>query len=377
MAQPIWLLLLVASLGIDYIIAGWVAQQKNIGKQNRLAVGLAAVKAVLMILITGVIYQIYGIAMPLGIQVYTLTALGYIIDVYRGDTKHDATIVEFGLFCCFFGKIFAGPILIYTDFKQYLKEKEPSLSMMSSGLVTFVWGFAKQTLLAKGMSEVYGQLLAIPISEHSVIYAWSIVIAYTFSLYYMLSGFCDMARGLALIFSFKLPRNYYYPFQSRTVQDFFNHFNITFTKFVQKYVYLSLGGDNAGVAATVANTLLTTILMGLWFGIRLNLVLWGIYFTLFILLEKYLLKDLFRKIPPIFLRGYTFAVVIMSFTIFAAQSMDRFLDLIKTMFGIGEVRLFTRPTLYVLSQNFWLFFIEIIDNKYKKITIFIIFIMFL
>lgn len=107
-----------------------------------------------------------------------------------------------------------------------------------------------------------------------------------------------MARGLANLLGMDFPENFHYPFQSRTVSDFFNRFNITVTKIINRYVYIFLGADTNGVLSTIVNTLLTTMLMGVWFGLRLNYLVWGVYFAAFILLERYFLMRFLVRMPP-------------------------------------------------------------------------------
>ena len=353
MADPIWLLVMLLSVGLDFVMASILEEylEKN-RAAARVVMGLCVAKALLLILWPGVAFQLEGTPLPLGIQVYTLTALGYMVDIYRGDAVREKDLVKFGLFCCFFGKLFAGPLVSSQEFLPQLDGKRPSIGELSSGLVTFSWGFAKQVILAVGSYQVYRQLAALPGREVTILSSWMLIVTFTFAVYFVLSGYCDMARGLGQLFGLDLPRNFYYPFQSRTVQDFFNRFNITFNQYVRRYVVRSLGGEEGGFAAIAANVLFATILMGLWFGISLNFVVWGVYFALFLLLEKYLLHPWFSKIPPLFLRVYTFCVVMLSFTIFAGNDLVQAAAFLCNMFAFGRLELVNNSILYILAQNY-------------------------
>ncbi|MBQ8598743.1 MAG: hypothetical protein IJ411_01305 [Oscillospiraceae bacterium] len=185
----------------------------------------------------------------------------------------------------------------------------------------------------------------------SIVSVWLSVLSFTFDLYFTLSGYCDIARGLAQIFSMRLPESYHFPFQSRTVSDFFNRFNITVTQFTNRYVYVILGGDTNGTISTMLNTLLTAMLLGLWFGIRLNYVVWGCWFAVLMLLERWFLMKILVHIPVLFTRIYTFVLVLLSFTIFASDSLSQAWFFMKTMFGFGNRQWLDAYASYVLSGN--------------------------
>lgn len=309
------------------------------------------VKNLLLIAVLGLQQAAFGIAAPTGLLIYTLTSMGYVIDVYRGDEPFEKNWFRFALFCTFFGKIICGPIVQYGDMRQQLVERKPSLSAISNGLILFVSGLAKQVILAGNAQEMYQKLMTIPQESLSIVSVWLIVLSFTFSLYFTLSGYCDMARGLAQIYSMRLPENFHYPFQSRTVSDFFNRFNITVTQFFNRYVYVMLGGDSNGTLSTAVNISLTAMLLGLWFGFRVNYLLWGCWFALLILLERWFFMKVLVHIPVFFSRVYTFILVLLSFTIFASDSLQQTWFYMKTMFGFGAEQISNGYSNYILSCN--------------------------
>ena len=200
---------------------------------------------------------------------------GYVIDVYNGDEYFDGDLIDFLLFTTFFGKLQAGPIVQYTELKEQWQHRELGLQRVKTGVKFYVGGLAKLVILAQGNAAVQQAIEQLPDASQTVLSTWVFIIVSTFSLYYTLTGYCDMARGLANLLGMDFPENFHYPFQSRTVSDFFNRFNITVTKFINRYVYIFLGADTNGVLSTIVNTLLTTMLMGVWFGLRLNYLVWG------------------------------------------------------------------------------------------------------
>lgn len=352
MLDPANLLLMLLSITYDYLMAWLILQVKRDVSLRKFLLGSCILKNIALIVVFGLQFQLTKTPPPLGLMVYTLTSMGYVIDVYWGDARFEKNWMNYALFCTFYGKIFMGPLVQYSDLQKQMVDRRPSLSAISTGIVTFVGGLAKHVILAQGANKVYHLIEGIPQENLSVLSVWFLVLSFTFSLYFFLSGFCDMAQGLALIYSMTLPENYHYPFQSRTVSDFFNRFNITVTQYINRYVYIMLGGHSNGTASTVLNTLLTAMLLGLWFGIRLNYLMWGCYFALLILLEQFFLNKYLIRMPPFLTRIYTFALVMLSFTIFAGNTLGDSLFYLKTMFGLGGRPFFDGRIAYILSSNY-------------------------
>ena len=333
--DPTNLPLMLLSISYDYLMAFLILKAKKDVSMRKLPLLACVIKNILMIIVFGLQLELYQIAVPVGLMVYSLTSMGYVIDVYRGDEPFEKNWLNFALFCTFFGKIIAGPLVQYSDMRQDIVDRKPSLTGISSGLLLFVLGLSKQIILAGTASQIYQELMALPQENLSVVSVWLLILCFVFHLYYTLSGYCDMARGLAQIFSLRLPTSYRYPFQSRTVSDFFNRFNITVTQYTNRYVYVILGGDSNGSLSTILNTALTAMLLGLWFGIKLNYVAWGCYFAVLMLLERWFLLKLLLRIPVLFTRIYTFIMVLLSFTIFASDSLAQAWTYLKIMFGFA------------------------------------------
>lgn len=348
------MVLLVASVLIDYGLAVWIVRAGGNLRQRRLPMLLSVVKNLGLMALFGALAQLGYLTAPLGLTVCSMTSLGYLIDIYRGDAPLERDLSRFLVFSAFFGKLWAGPVISYGYLQPYLEHKELSLSGIGRGMTLFVLGLAKKVILSGGSWELCTQVQQLPAEETSVLSVWLLVISFTFGVYFSISGFCDMARGLAKIFAMDLPENFHYPFQSRTVTDFFHRFNITVNRFFEEYVFLYLGGAQNGVAATILNTLVTAMLMGLWFGIRLNYLAWGVYIACFMLLERYWLEKYLSRIPPIFDRVYTFAVVILSFAIFAAPTLGQGFGYLKVMFGLCDLPLTTARVLYLIRTNYLL-----------------------
>lgn len=344
--------LMLCSLLLDYGVCAKLVRSTVQMKGRRLFFWGSIIKNILLMVVSMAGSQLGWFPMPLGLMVYTVTSMGYVIDVYNGDEYFDGNLIDFLLFTTFFGKLQAGPIVQYTELKEQWQHRELGLQRVRTGVKFYVGGLAKLVILAQGNAAVQQAIEQLPDASQTVLSTWVFIIVSTFSLYYTLTGYCDMARGLANLLGMDFPENFHYPFQSRTVSDFFNRFNITVTKFINRYVYIFLGADTNGVLSTIVNTLLTTMLMGVWFGLRLNYLVWGVYFAAFILLERYFLMRFLVRMPPIVDRIYTFVVVMFSFTIFSGGTLRMTGTYIRSMFGLNGLPFWNSDIYYILTTNY-------------------------
>lgn len=364
--SPLGLLVMLASVGADYLMAKplflW-------GKRDRRATALlllAAAKNILLFVSLSSWSQLRDTEMPIGVVVYAFTSLGYLVDLYNGEADLAASFYEYGLFCCFFGKLYVGPILAYSDFSRQLREFRPSLTRVGGGVVLLLHGLAKKVILADSLEVLTRQLREIPYLDKTVLSVWLLIICSIFQIYYTLSGYSDMARGIGGIFGLELPENFHYPLQAESVTDFFSRFNISANRFVRKYVYGALGAEDNGPLATTLNIMLITMLMGLWYGIRLNYLVWGASLGVFIVAETIWGDRFFTKVPVLVRRCYTLVVIIVSFAWYSSLSLSQGLFYLQTMFGLRTwellrglggggtyAMLWSGESLYLLSQN-WL-----------------------
>lgn len=364
--SPLGLLVMLASVGADYLMAKplflW-------GKRDRRATALlllAAAKNILLFVSLSSWSQLRDTEMPIGVVVYAFTSLGYLVDLYNGEADLAASFYEYGLFCCFFGKLYVGPILAYSDLSRQLREFRPSLTRVGGGVVLLLHGLAKKVILADSLEVLTRQLREIPYLDKTVLSVWLLIICSIFQIYYTLSGYSDMARGIGGIFGLELPENFHYPLQAESVTDFFSRFNISANRFVRKYVYGALGAEDNGPLATTLNIMLITMLMGLWYGIRLNYLVWGASLGVFIVAETIWGDRFFTKVPVLVRRCYTLVVIIVSFAWYSSLSLSQGLFYLQTMFGLRTwellrglggggtyAMLWSGESLYLLSQN-WL-----------------------
>ena len=305
---------------------------------------------VAVIIISSVTNQLSGRFSPFAAMVVSFTAIGYFVDLYKGEAESIKSFFDFIVFLAFFGKLSRGPLVRAKDIKLLPNSKKFSLSETGNGLYFFLRGFAKYVVLALPLAQLHENLLASNSEEISVMGAWLDMVVFAMMIFFDLSGFCDMARGLGRCFGIDLPQNFYFPFQSPSVSDFLDRFNMTVTGFFRHYVYDVLRNDKNSKPQFIVNTILICMLCGIWFGIKMNFIFWGLYIALLIIIEEFFLLRFLKKIPHFFARIYTFTATIFSMVIFSAPETGFIFTSFRAMFGIGAPMI-TDHSAYLVSQN--------------------------
>ena len=325
-----------------------------------------------VIIASSVFNQLSGEFAPFAAMVISFTAIGYFVDFYKGEAKPIRSLPEFVVFLSFFGKLARGPLIRAEDFKKPYEDFKFSLSETGTGLYLFIRGLAKYIILAKPLVELHENLVLSNSKEFSVVGAWLGMVVFSMMIFFDLSGFCDIARGIGRCFGMDLPKNFYFPFQSPSVSDFLDRFNMTVTGFFRHYVYDVLRNDQNSRPQFIVNTVLICMLCGILFGIEMNFIIWGLYIAAFIIIEEFFLKKFLLEIPHIFARIYTFIVTMFSMVIFSASETGNILDSFKAMFGIG-VPVLTDSVAHIISQNILVLFV----GAFFLISAFSMFIRFL
>lgn len=303
-----------------------------------------------VIIVFSVTNQLSGRFMPFAAMVISFTAIGYFVDLYKGEAEPFGSVWDFTVFLAFFGKLARGPLIRAPKTGENFSFAPFSLSETGSGLYLFIRGLAKYVVLSVPLMTIHEKLAEANSEEISVVGAWLGMVVFSMMIFFDLSGFCDMARGLGKCFGMDLPQNFYFPFQSPSVSDFLDRFNMTVTGFFRHYIYDVLRNDKNSRPQFIVNTLLITMLCGIWFGIRMNFIFWGLYIAAFIIIEEFFLLRFLEKIPHFFARIYTFAVTMFSMVIFSASDTDSIFSSFRAMFGIG-IPMINDSVNYIISQN--------------------------
>ena len=285
-----------------------------------------------------------GLSLPIGISFYTFQNMSYVIDVYRGDSKAEKNFASYATYLCLFPQLIAGPIVRYSDVARELQERTVDTAQFSRGVVRFLVGLGKKVLLANSI----GVLAELTVPDGSVLFSWLRAIAYTFQIYFDFAGYSDMAIGMGAMMGFQFPENFNYPYLSRSVTEFWRRWHMTLGGWFRDYVYIPLGGSRTSTIKWVRNVLIVWMLTGIWHGASWNFLLWGLYYGLLLLAEKFFLgKYLKGKVLP---RIYVMLLTILGFVLFHSATASEALLEIGRMFGLGGLPVVNATALYYLKS---------------------------
>ena len=362
--EPVYVFLMIATITVDYI-CGYIIGRDLDSKPKRAKVTLI-VSIVINLARLGVfkyydffagtlnsllgrgVFPTLGLTLPIGISFYTFQALSYVIDVYRRDARVQKNIAAFGTYVTLFPQLIAGPIVRYADVDDQLRERTHSLTLFASGCRTFICGLAKKILLANAAGAMWNSLSAA--AEPDALGAWLAIVFYTFQIYFDFSGYSDMAIGLGKMFGFSFRENFYYPYVSESITEFWRRWHISLSTWFREYVYIPLGGNRKGVGRTYFNLFCVWLLTGLWHGASWNFVLWGLYYFALLVIEKTFLLRLLERAPKFLRHIYSMAAVIFGWLLFVIEDVSSIGAYLSRMFG-GTGVFATQITVYELVRN--------------------------
>ncbi len=294
-----------------------------------------------------------GVALPLGISFYTFQSMSYAVDVYRGDAAVQKNYTKFALYVALFPQLIAGPIVRYKTIAEQLDARSENAEKFRSGVVCFMIGLSKKVLLANAFGQLWNTFSDLPVSGRSVMGAWLGILAYTFQIYFDFGGYSDMAIGLGRMFGFDFQINFNYPYLSKSVTEFWGRrWHISLGTWFKEYLYIPLGGNRCSIPRHIFNLAVVWLLTGFWHGASWNFVLWGAYYAVLLILEKYCLRRVLDKLPKALSVLYTFFLVMMGWVIFALPSLQSIAGYVSSLFCAHEAGLVDDAARYALSQ--WL-----------------------
>ncbi|MCR8644244.1 MBOAT family protein [Paenibacillus sp. N1-5-1-14] len=305
----------------------------------------------------GLHIPITSLPLPVGISFYTFQTMSYVVDVYLNKYPVQRNLIAFGTYVTMFPQLVAGPIVQYGDIAKQLKDRPMTLDKFGSGAELFIRGLAKKVLLANNIGLLWTSVHQTPMAELTVLSAWLGIVAFTFQIYFDFSGYSDMARGLGKMFGFDFKENFNYPYVSRSVTEFWRRWHISLGSWFREYVYIPLGGNRGGIKLQLRNLMIVWFLTGFWHGASWNFIVWGLYFGLFVTMEKLFLLRWLQQLPRILAHVYTLMIVMIGWVIFEMGSLSSAFSYIQTMFGMGNHSLSNEASWYGLSTNLFLLII--------------------
>lgn len=311
------------------------------------------------------------IALPIGISFYTFQILSYVIDVYWGNVPVQKNIISFGAYITMFPQLIAGPIVRYEDIMLQLRKRTINLNKMADGAAWFIKGLAKKVLLANNIGMLFDTIAAINPSERAVFTTWLMAIAYTFQIYFDFSGYSDMAVGLGKMLGFEFVQNFDHPYMSTSATEFWRRWHISLGTWFREYIYIPLGGNRCSFVKQIRNIMVVWMLTGLWHGAAWNFIIWGLYYGVLLILEKFVIGGIIDRLPGVLRHLYGLIVIVFGWMIFSAESLTQLGQNIHSGFGGYGTAFIDSSSIYYLTTNLILLFIcvlcstPLISNLFK------------
>ena len=293
----------------------------------------------------------HALPLPIGISFFTFQSMSYTIDMYMGKIKVQKNPISFAAFVTLFPQIVAGPIVRYDDIAKELDDRTVNLDCIYEGILKFITGVGKKVLIANNIGMLWTSVKGMETSELSVLTAWLGILAFTLQIYFDFSGYSDMAIGLGKMMGFNFPQNFNYPYQSKSISEFWRRWHITMGAWFKSYVYFPLGGSRKGKGRTVFNLAVVWLLTGIWHGASWNFILWGVLYGLVIIIEKLFLGKILERIPDFFSWLYTIVLVILGWVLFDTADIPTALGYMGAMFGGGGTLVDNTAMYYLINYG--------------------------
>ena len=305
--EPIYVFLMILCVFLNYLSGLGIDRFEGKKRKLMLILGLIANLSILgtfkyagffaqTLCDIGLNVSVPQIALPIGISFYTFQSISYLIDVYRKQSPAQHHFGNLLLYISMFPQLVAGPIVRYDTIAREINDRKISAEDIAEGLFRFLIGLGKKVIIANQFSEIADQFLAGNLSNLSTAGAWIGTFAYALQIYFDFAGYSDMAIGMGRCMGFHFNENFNHPYISRSITEFWRRWHISLGSFFRDYLYIPLGGNRNH---QTLNILIVWILTGLWHGASWNFVLWGLYFGMLLLVEKYVILRFVDKLPRI------------------------------------------------------------------------------
>lgn len=371
--EPVWVLAMLFTTSINYICGLLIDRSTDKRKKKIiLASGVAASIAILIFFkytgflmdsFSGIINTNFGFeypGLPIGISFYTFQTITYTVDVYRNNAKVQKNPAKLLLYVSMFPQLIAGPIVRYGDIAEFIENRQVTMDGFAKGMERFIIGLSKKVLLANVCAQGINNLvMADGINQMSFLGSWFGMFLFALQIYFDFSGYSDMAIGMGQFFGFRFKENFNYPYIAASVSDFWRRWHISLGSFFREYVYIPLGGNKVSKSRLVINLLLVWMLTGLWHGASWNFVLWGLYYGVFIIIEK--LSGIEKvKISKIIKIPITLIIVLIGWALFYYIDLSLCITHIKAMLFIDNSGFIDGNTVFVFKENIFVIIIAVL-----------------
>ena len=365
--EPVYILLMLFSVIVNYIFGLLIDRLKGEkGRKASLIIGVAINLCILgsfkYLGFFGTILQSLGlpveppmIALPIGISFYIFQSISYLVDVYRRESPVQNNIFDLLLYIAMFPQLIAGPIVRYGTVALEINDRSVSVSDVSEGVYRFIIGLGKKVILANILGEIATNLIGGNLENIDMLSAWVGIIAFSLQIYFDFSGYSDMAIGLGRGVGFHFPENFNHPYMCTSMTDFWRRWHMSLGSFFRDYVYIPLGGNRK---RQILNIMTVWFLTGMWHGASWNFIIWGLYFGLIVLIEKYTILK--WKMPRILSHIYSIFIIIVGWGIFYFDDMGKMTQFFRGFFGLNGTAGIPIEVESAIFDNFWLWIAAIL-----------------
>lgn len=376
--EPVYIILMLASIMISYTGGVLVDRFKRTKKEKTaklvMIVSCAASLSLLAFFkyadfvaemvnsLTGTGIAVLQVALPIGISFYTFQTLSYIIDVYRGEVAVQKNLISFGAYVTMFPQLIAGPIVQYKTIDTQLRLRQETAEQFAEGVHRFMVGLGKKVLIANNAGALWDAIQAHDYSVVPVLTARIGLAAYTFQIYFDFSAYSDMAIGLGHMFGFRFLENFNYPYISKSITEFWRRWHISLGTWFREYVYIPLGGNRVNRWRHIRNIIIVWMLTGIWHGANWNFLIWGIYYGVLLLAEKFVFGRYLAKLPALFQHIYCMFFVMLGWHLFVFDNMKQGIGYLKSLFGFYGQGFLNKETVYLLYNNIALLILCILGS---------------
>jgi D-alanyl-lipoteichoic acid acyltransferase DltB (MBOAT superfamily) len=363
--EPVFVFVMVASIAVNWFLV--ILMDGREGKSRKGFMLAAVVYDIGLIFIFKYISWIsrslslltkndgftVNIALPIGISFFTFQIMSYVLDVYYRKAGMQKSFFNTALYISLFPQLIAGPIVRYETVAREINERKESLREFMKGETRFLIGLGKKLLIANYMGFITDRIFALN-GELSVASAWLGGVAYTIQIYFDFSGYSDMAIGLGRMFGFHFHENFNYPFIATTITDYWKRWHISLSSWFRDYVYIPLGGSRVSQPRLVWNIFVVWLLTGIWHGANWTYIAWGLFFYVFLILERFTgITRVLQKLRPL-AHLYMLLVLVISFVFVRSESLTMVAKYLGTMFGIGAAGLVDDTFVLYFSNCKWI-----------------------
>lgn len=363
--EPVYVFLMLFCVLVNYL-AGLIIDRSDYHRKMALVMGLVANIAILgtfkylgflaqCLCDVGVPVSVPTIALPIGISFYTFQSISYLVDVYRKESPVQRRFPDLLLYISMFPQLIAGPIVRYGTIAEEIHKRQVTAEDFADGIYRFLIGLGKKVILANQLSEISDQFLVNGLNSLTTAGAWIGIVAFTLQIYFDFSGYSDMAIGLGRCLGFHFKENFRHPYCCNSITDFWRRWHISLGSFFRDYVYIPLGGNRQHQAV---NILVVWFLTGMWHGASWNFIIWGVYFGLIVMIEKYTLLKVHDRIPAVFLHIYSMLLVVAGWGIFYFDNFQQMVVFFQAFFG-NTASLYDFVDESALLNNFWLWIVAL------------------